>query len=98
MFWWLPDLDDEDIKGQRSKSGRKARASRGLRNRPLPDKTLLKQRDGKLKDRRATKMKEEKGRGEMEEGEEAAEDERDENTAEKKRILEAKKKKKKTKG
>ncbi|XP_013876686.1 uncharacterized protein LOC106526587 isoform X2 [Austrofundulus limnaeus] len=102
VFWWLPDLnddEDEDIKGRKSKRGRTARASRGLRNRSPPDEKLLKQRDGKLKDRRAKKardkkMKEEKRREEREEGEEAAEDERDEDAAaEQNTILGAKKKK-----
>lgn len=64
MFWWLPDLDDEEdeeedddgvIKRVKSKRGATVRASRGLRNRPLPDKKLIKQREGKLKERRAKK-------------------------------------------
>lgn len=64
MFWWLPDLDDEEdeeedddgvVKRVKTKRGATAHASRGLRNRPLPDKKLIKQREGKLKERRAKK-------------------------------------------
>lgn len=64
MFWWLPDLDDEDdeeedddgvVRRVKSKRGATARPSRGLRNRPLPDKKLIKQREGKLKERGAKK-------------------------------------------
>ncbi|KAM9844627.1 uncharacterized protein ACBR49_011438 isoform 2-T3 [Aulostomus maculatus] len=78
LFWWLPDLDDEDdeeeedddapVKGRKSKRG--AAASRGLRNKPLPDKKLMKLKDGKLKSRgkklkdEDTKIKKERGRQE----------------------------------
>ncbi|XP_040910640.1 junctional sarcoplasmic reticulum protein 1 isoform X2 [Toxotes jaculatrix] len=67
MFWWLPDLDDEEdeeeedddgeVKRGRSKKGARAQTSRGLRNKPLPDRKLMKQRDGNLKDRRAKKAR-----------------------------------------
>ncbi|KAM9323382.1 uncharacterized protein KZ484_021482 [Pholidichthys leucotaenia] len=83
MFWWLPDLDDEedddddDDEGvkRRLKKGVIARTSRGLRNRPLPDKKLMKQRDGKLKDRRGKKIRDEdiKAKKEMAENEEPEE-------------------------
>ncbi|XP_075340364.1 uncharacterized protein LOC142399521 [Odontesthes bonariensis] len=62
MFSWLPNLDDdeeedddddEEIKRGKSKKGVTTRALRGVRNRPLQDKKLLKQKDGKLKDKRA---------------------------------------------
>lgn len=62
MFWWLPDLDDEDeeeddgdIQRVKTKRGGMARPPRGLRNKQLADKKLMKRREGKLKDRRAKK-------------------------------------------
>ncbi|KAM6918233.1 uncharacterized protein FYW49_007849 [Xenentodon cancila] len=69
MFWWLPDLDDDDdedddddndeeIKRGKSKRGVTSRTTRGLRNRPLPDKKLLKERRVKLSQRRGKKAKE----------------------------------------
>ncbi|XP_026170428.1 uncharacterized protein LOC113135009 isoform X2 [Mastacembelus armatus] len=78
MFWWLPDLDDddeededeEDDDGQvkRGKLTKKAtpRASRGFRNKPMPDKNLLKQRGGELKRRGAKKANNEKNKGNKE--------------------------------
>lgn len=99
MFWWLPDLDDEDdeedddaeMKRRKSKREATRRTSRGLRNRPLPEKKLLKQREGKLKDRRAgkagaNKIKDKRGRAKKEDPEEAAGDgdEREEETNPKK--------------
>ncbi|XP_023190994.1 uncharacterized protein LOC111608845 [Xiphophorus maculatus] len=102
MFWWLPDLDDEDededvdeeIKRRKSKREVTRRTSRGLRNRPLPEKKLLKQRDGKLKDRRArkaraNKIKDKRGTARKEDPEEAADeqDEREEETIAKKNKL-----------
>ncbi|KAM9789508.1 uncharacterized protein ACB057_012147 [Neosynchiropus ocellatus] len=70
MFEWLPDFSDDDeeeedddeeyedanggIKQKKSRS--KGRASSGLRNKPIPNKTLMKQRD-KPKRRRAKKQK-----------------------------------------
>ncbi|XP_042353848.1 junctional sarcoplasmic reticulum protein 1 [Plectropomus leopardus] len=91
MFWWLPDLDDEDdeeddeeddngeVKRGKSKKGATAQTSR-LRNKPLTDKKLMKQREGKLKDRRAKKARHEeikvkKERDKKEEPEEAPDDE-----------------------
>ncbi|KAM4595922.1 uncharacterized protein ACJ7VT_022509, partial [Polymixia lowei] len=70
IFWWLPDFDDDDDEDEdddddeeakKGKSNRRAaaRASRGLRNRPQPDKKLMKQREGKLKGRRAKRDKDE---------------------------------------
>ncbi|XP_029380903.1 junctional sarcoplasmic reticulum protein 1 [Echeneis naucrates] len=66
MLWWLPDFDDEDDddgeeKRGRAKKGAMARTSSGLRNKPLPDKKLMKQRDRKLTKRnmRATKTRHE---------------------------------------
>ncbi|XP_015249365.1 PREDICTED: nucleolin-like [Cyprinodon variegatus] len=93
IFWWLPDLDDEDeeedddeeIKRRKSKRVVTTRTSRGFRNRPMPEKKLLKQRDGKLKDRRtrkakANRIKDKRGRMKKEDPEEATDkdDERDE--------------------
>ncbi|XP_068196848.1 junctional sarcoplasmic reticulum protein 1 [Antennarius striatus] len=80
MFWWLPDLDD-DNEGKKGKSKRGA-TSGGLRNRPLLDKKLLKQRGGKLKSRRSKKDKENKGkkeRGNTEEPSQMLDDEDEEN-------------------
>ncbi|KAM8838257.1 uncharacterized protein ACB058_015029 [Synchiropus picturatus] len=73
MFEWLPDFsdddDDEDDDDEeyenddggikQKKSRRKARASSGLRNKPIPNKTLMKQREDKPKRRRAKKQKKE---------------------------------------
>ncbi|XP_039999684.1 junctional sarcoplasmic reticulum protein 1 [Xiphias gladius] len=97
MFWWLPDLDDEEdedeendngeVKRGRSKKGAMARTSRGLRNKPLLDKKLMKQRDGKLKDRRAKKARDKetedkKERDKKEDFEEAAGEDEDEGDGE----------------
>ncbi|XP_033506882.1 uncharacterized protein LOC117272202 isoform X1 [Epinephelus lanceolatus] len=117
MFWWLPDLDDDDDEDdeedddgevKRGKRGVKAQASSRLRNKPLLDKKLLKQRKGKLKDRRANKArdeetKEKRERDKMEEPEEAGDGEdEDEGTEEavpeKNKKLEEKEKKKTHKG
>ncbi|XP_030258287.1 histone-lysine N-methyltransferase SETD1A [Sparus aurata] len=93
MLWWLPDLDDEDdeeededgvVKRGRSKRGAAAaQTSRGLRNKPLPVKNLMRRREGRLKDRRAKKDKDEeirdkKEKEKTEEPKEAADDEEEE--------------------
>ncbi|KAM9350193.1 uncharacterized protein ABDE67_009905 isoform 2-T2 [Symphorus nematophorus] len=122
MFWWLPDLDDEEdeededdngeVKRGRSVRGATGRASRGLRNKPLPDKKLMKRREGKLKDRRAKKDRDEEVKGKkkrdkteepeeeeevVDEEEEEVEDEgNDEDVPKKSKKLEEKKAKKKT--
>ncbi|XP_026230807.1 uncharacterized protein LOC113172170 [Anabas testudineus] len=94
MFWWLPDLDDEEeeedeeddddddkqVRRGRSMKGAAARASRGFRNKPLPDKNILKQKGRKLKDRRAMKawdeeIKRKKRRDKEKEFQQAADDE-----------------------
>ncbi|XP_045908936.1 junctional sarcoplasmic reticulum protein 1 isoform X2 [Micropterus dolomieu] len=118
MFWWLPDLDDEEdeeedvndvdeVKRGKSKRKATARAPRGIRNKPLPDKKLMKQREGKLKDRRTKKAKDEEikdktDRDQTEEPDDMAdvdEDGRHEEAVHKKdRKLEEHKEKKKTKG
>ncbi|XP_062261109.1 junctional sarcoplasmic reticulum protein 1 [Platichthys flesus] len=116
MLLWLPDLDDEEdeeeedddvevIRG-RAKRGAMARAPRGLRNRPLPDRKLTKQRDEKLKDRRVRKArgeetKDKKKRDKEEELEEAAREEEDQGDDEeivpkKNKRLEEKREKKET--
>lgn len=90
MFWWLPDLDfeddedEEDDEGdiQRVKTKREgmARPPRGLRNKQLTNKKLMKRGEGKLKDRRAKKNSDDKIR-EKEETEapaDAEEEEREE--------------------
>ncbi|CAL8281541.1 unnamed protein product [Lota lota] len=56
VFWWVPDLTDEDeesVKVNRGRSKRRAAdtISRSLRNRPLLE-NLMKPRENKLKDRR----------------------------------------------
>ncbi|XP_053739695.1 junctional sarcoplasmic reticulum protein 1 [Synchiropus splendidus] len=91
MFEWLPDFSDDDdeddddeeyenddggIKQKKSRS--KARASSGLRNKPIPNKTLMKQREDKPKRRRAKKQKKEdtaekKDKHEPEDGDEEEE-------------------------
>lgn len=113
MFQWLPGLDDDEdeeeddgeVKAIKAKRGAPARTSRGLRNKPLMDKKLMKQREGKLKDRRAKKagddvIKDKKGRGETEEPDEAGDDEENEESVSRKskRLEEQKKKKKTQKG
>lgn len=70
MFWWLPDLNDEDdedenedeggIQRVKTKTAGMARPPRGLRNKQLTDKKLMKRREGKLKDRRAKKKSDDK--------------------------------------
>ncbi|XP_042285509.1 uncharacterized protein LOC121909150 [Thunnus maccoyii] len=116
MFWWLPDFDDDEeedeedndegeVKGGKSRKGATARASRGLRNKPLTDKKLMKQ-GGKLKDKRAkkakdkeTKDKKERDKQDKPEEEAYEEDEDEENEAaapKKSKKLEEKKEKKMT--
>ncbi|KAM8727229.1 uncharacterized protein AB9X84_001011 isoform 1-T1 [Acanthopagrus schlegelii] len=90
MLWWLPDLDDDEddeeegedgeVKRGKSKRGAAAQTSRGLRNKPLPVKNLMRKREGKLKHRRAKKGKDEeikdkKEKDKTEEPKEAADDE-----------------------
>lgn len=92
MFWWLPDFDleeeeddgedDGEAKSRKLKRGATARGLRGLRNKPLPDKKLMKQRHGKLKDRRAKKARDEelkakKGRAKTDDPEDAGDDDTD---------------------
>lgn len=111
MFQWLPGLDDEEdeeeddgeVKAVKSKRGAAAPTSRGLRNKPLMDKKLMKQREGKLKDRRAKKagddvIKDKKGRGETEEPDEVGDEdeENEESVPRKSKRLDEQKKKKKT--
>lgn len=107
MFWWLPDLDDEDeedeedgdgdIQRVKTKRGGMARPPRGLRNKQLTDKKLMKRREGKLKERRAKKNIDGKMR-EKEETEDAAEEEEREESEEpglkNKQLVERKVKKK----
>lgn len=115
IFWWLPDLDDEEDeeddddvedKGVKSRRGATARGSRGIRNKPMPDKKLMKRREGKLKDRRAKRdsgdvTRDKRGKKVEEEPEEAG-DEDEENEApapiKNKRLDEQKEKKKTRKG
>lgn len=83
-----------------------ARGSRGIRNKPMPDKKLMKRREGKLKDRRAKRdsgdvTKDKRGKKVEEEPEEAGdEDEENEASApiKNKRLDEQKEKKKTRKG
>lgn len=68
MFWWLPDLDDEDdeeeddddLQRVKTRTAGTVRPPRGLRNKPLTDKKLMKRRGGNLKVRRAKKKGEDK--------------------------------------
>lgn len=73
MFWWLPDLDDEDdeeedddLQRVKTRTGGTARPLRGLRNKPLADKKLMKRREENLKVRRARKKGEDKLKGKRE--------------------------------
>ncbi|XP_060939602.1 junctional sarcoplasmic reticulum protein 1 [Limanda limanda] len=84
MLLWLPDLDDEEdeeeedddveVKRGRAKGGAMSRTPRGLRNRPLPDRKLTKQRDGKLKDRRVRKARDEQTKDKKKRDEEELEE------------------------
>ncbi|TNN78097.1 hypothetical protein EYF80_011602 [Liparis tanakae] len=116
MFGWLPDLDDEedgdddededDEQVEESKRGEAVRAPRGLRNKPLPDKKLMKQREGTFKKRKGKKDKGEEIRDKNEKDkkeeldraadEEDEDGEEEEAQPEKNTKLEEKKKKKKT--
>ncbi|CAJ1072049.1 junctional sarcoplasmic reticulum protein 1 isoform X3 [Xyrichtys novacula] len=120
MFWWLPDLDDDDEDDEeeedyddngevkKGKSKTKAPASKSLRNKPLPDKKLMKQREGKLKGRRAKKSRDEdtkdKDKDQTEEpdeepdDDEAEEGEEEEVPKQTKKSVEKKNKKKTQKG
>ncbi|KAF7668668.1 hypothetical protein LDENG_00297460 [Lucifuga dentata] len=80
IFWWLPDVNDEDDEDEQDNDAKqgKSKRLRGLRNRPQPDKKLTKQRGSKLKDRRAKKardeeIKDKKGREKKSKPTEAAE-------------------------
>lgn len=83
-----------------------ARGSRGIRNKPIPDKKLMKRREGKLKDRRAKRdsgdvITDRRVKKEELEAEEAGdEDDINEKSAPKKnkRLDEQKEKKKTRKG
>ncbi|KAM8849320.1 LOW QUALITY PROTEIN: uncharacterized protein AB9W97_021089 [Spinachia spinachia] len=69
MLQWLPDLDDEEdeedddadegqVRMKKSKRGATARASRGHRNKPPPDRKSIKRREETFKEGRAKKDKE----------------------------------------
>ncbi|XP_075877282.1 uncharacterized protein LOC142885064 [Nelusetta ayraudi] len=112
IFWWLPDLDDEEDeddgddvedKGVKPRRGATARGSRGIRNKPIPDKKLMKRQEGKLKDRRAKRDSgdvptDRRGKREEEEPEEAGngDDIREEPAPKKNKRLDEQKEKKKT--
>lgn len=115
MFWWLPDLDDEDedededddpdFKRRKPTRGAKAQALSGLRNKPMPDKKLMKQSVGKPKIRRGKKVKDEetvnRKDGDRQDKTEDAVDEEDEEKEEpvppkKNKKMEEKREKKKT--
>ncbi|XP_067308987.1 uncharacterized protein [Pseudorasbora parva] len=49
LFWWL---DDDDERSRKSKRATRESVSRGLRNRALPDRRLLKKRGTKFTERR----------------------------------------------
>ncbi|XP_057714342.1 junctional sarcoplasmic reticulum protein 1 [Corythoichthys intestinalis] len=57
LFWWLPDLDvdDEEDENTVKRKGKAAQSLKSLRNKPVPDKKLMKKREGTLKTRRAKK-------------------------------------------
>ncbi|XP_061654409.1 uncharacterized protein LOC133489398 [Phyllopteryx taeniolatus] len=62
LFWWLPDLDDDENDVKRRRRGATGQSSRGLRNKPVPDKKLMKQSEGTLKTKRAKKAREHKAK------------------------------------
>ncbi|XP_054623192.1 junctional sarcoplasmic reticulum protein 1 [Dunckerocampus dactyliophorus] len=95
LFWWLPDLDDDDDKDDDGK--RQARRG-GLRNKPVPDKKLLKQRDGTLKSRRAKKVKDQKAKVKKEKDAFQKPEEENEDVVPNTKTQEKEKKKKTQKG
>ncbi|XP_041956628.1 nucleolin [Alosa sapidissima] len=73
FFWWVADDDDDDEEEDggrgRKKKGVREKSSRGLRNRALPDKFLLKKGEGSLRDRKEKRRRgeeEERGKGKRE--------------------------------
>ncbi|XP_029686422.1 uncharacterized protein isoform X1 [Takifugu rubripes] len=105
MFWWLPDLDDEDdeeedddLQRVKTRTGGTARPLRGLRNKPLTDKKLMKRRGENLKVRRAKKkgqdkLKEKREREEIDDAD-GAEEENEESGLKDEQLRERKVKKK----
>ncbi|KAE8291003.1 hypothetical protein D5F01_LYC10596 [Larimichthys crocea] len=99
--------DDIEVKRRKPKRGGTVQTWRGLRNKPLPDKNLMKRRGGKLKNRRAKKVRDEEikdknKRDKTEEPEEAVDDEDgdevNEEAAHKIKKLEEQKERKSQKG
>ncbi|XP_019712398.1 uncharacterized protein LOC109507421 isoform X1 [Hippocampus comes] len=99
LFWWLPDLDDDD------EDDDKKRTKSGLRNKPMPDKKLMKQSKGTLEARRAKKVQKQKAKDKKEKEKDMLKtsDEADEQKVEKEEAvfdadMEKEKKKKSHKG
>ncbi|KAM9439765.1 uncharacterized protein Hap1MRO34_000214 isoform 2-T2 [Clarias gariepinus] len=62
FFWWVSEDDDEE-KGRRRGKSRKVtreKATRGLRHKAIPDRKLLKGREGSFKARRAKARQDER--------------------------------------
>ncbi|XP_077369545.1 uncharacterized protein LOC144013971 [Festucalex cinctus] len=90
LFWWLPDLDDDDEDDdddKRTRRGTKAQSSRGLRNKPMPDKKLMKQRKGTLKSMRAKKVGAQEANDEKGDTLKAPRDETDEQKVENEEVV-----------
>ncbi|CAB1326631.1 unnamed protein product [Coregonus sp. 'balchen'] len=71
LFWWFPDFDDgdneEDDEGETKqggvKKGVRERSLKGLRSKGTPERKLVKGREGKTKDKRAKRERDEETKG-----------------------------------
>ncbi|XP_029499085.1 uncharacterized protein LOC115114742 isoform X3 [Oncorhynchus nerka] len=71
LFWWLPDIDDdneEEADEGETKQGRvkkrvRERSLKGLRGNGTPERKLVKGREGKTKDKRAKRERDEETMG-----------------------------------
>ena len=71
LFWWLPDIDDdneEEADEGETKQGRvkkrvRERSLKGLRGNGTPERKLVKGREGKTKDKRAKRERDEETKG-----------------------------------
>ncbi|XP_029561497.1 uncharacterized protein LOC115157412 isoform X2 [Salmo trutta] len=72
LFWWLPEFDDDDNEEEadegETKQGRvkkrvRERSLKGLRSNTTPERKLVKGREGKTKDKRAKRERDEETKG-----------------------------------
>ncbi|XP_024291972.1 uncharacterized protein LOC112260839 isoform X3 [Oncorhynchus tshawytscha] len=70
LFWWLPDIDDDNEEADEgeTKQGRvkkrvRERSLKGLRGNGTPERKLVKGREGKTKDKRAKRERDEETKG-----------------------------------